>query len=207
MAPHLSEEELAATLPPGVPIVLLNTRGQERLHPTISLDNAAGATAVAEHLLALGRSQVLHLAGPPGNADAQERAQAFAARMAQGEGVALTTVQGDFSEQSGEAAVAALLKSNETFDAVFAANDNMAIGALQALRQAGRQVPEAVAVAGFDDIPMARHLGLTTVRVRIAELGESSLSELLDTIEGRGTPPASTLHPVELVVRTTTGQA
>ena len=206
MAPHLGEEELAATLPPGVPIVLLNTRGQEGRHPTISLDNAAGATAVAEHLLALGRKRVIHIAGPLGNADAQERAQAFAARLTQCEGVTLETVEGDFSEQSGEAAVATLLHSNQPFDAVFAANDNMAIGALQALRQAGRQVPEAVAVAGFDDIPMARHLGLTTVRVGIAELGEHSLSELLDTIEGRGAPPASTLHPVELVVRTTTGQ-
>ncbi len=207
MAPHLSEEELAATLPPGVPIVLLNTRGQQGRHPAISLDNAAGARAIAEHLLALDRKRVVHIAGPPGNADAQERAQAFAARVTEGHGVTLQTVEGDFSERSGEVAVTALLTSQEPFDAVFAANDNMAIGALQALRQAGRQVPEAVAVAGFDDIPMARHLGLTTVQVRIAELGEFGLSELLDTVEGRGMPPASTLHPVELVVRATTGQA
>jgi LacI family transcriptional regulator len=207
MAPHLSEEELAATLPPGVPIVLLNTRGPQGLHPAITLDNAAGATAVAEHMLALGHKRLVHIAGPPGNADAQERAQAFAARVAQCDGVTLTTVEGDFSEQSGDNAVAALLHSRQPFDAVLAANDNMAIGALQALRRAGLQVPEAVAVAGFDDIPMARHLGLTTVRVRIAELGEHGLSELLDTIEGRGAAPATTLHPVELVVRATTGQA
>ena len=72
-----------------------------------------------------------------------------------------------------------MLKSGETFDAVFAANDMMANGALQALQRAGVRVPEEVAVVGFDDIPLARHIGLTTVRVRIAELGERAIDRLM----------------------------
>lgn len=204
MAPHLTPEELAATLPRGMPVVLLNTHNQGDGHPTITLDNTAGATAVSEHLLALGRKRIVHIAGPPGNADAHERAAAFAARIAKQGDVLLEVIEGDFSEESGEAAVGTLLAGGRSFDAIFAANDNMAIGALLALRQAQRRVPEEVAVAGFDDIPMARHLGLTTVCVRIAELGARGLGELLEAVEGRGTS-SNGLHPVELVVRDTTG--
>ena len=116
------------------------------------------------------------------------------------DGLSVEIVQGDFSEQSGEAAIEALLKSGHEFDAVFAANDMMAIGALQALRQAGIRVPEDVAVVGFDDVPLARHLGLTTVRVRIAELGERALDRLVSMLAGAddrraGTPPAEARDP------------
>ena len=205
MAPHLDEEELAATLPPGVAVVLLNTRSTAASQPAITLDNRAGAAAVAEHLLSLGRKRIVHIAGPRENADAQERAAAFADVLAGHPGVQLETVQGDFSEESGQATAAMLLKAGRPFDAIFAANDNMAIGALQALRDNGLRVPEDVAVAGFDNVPMARHLDLTTVCVRIAALGEEGLSALLDMIEGKGAA-SDMLHPVELVVRGSTGR-
>jgi LacI family transcriptional regulator len=87
---------------------------------------------------------------------------------------------------------------------VFAANDMMACGALQALRRADLRVPDDVAVAGFDDVPLAGHLGLTTVRVRIAELGERALDRLLAMIEGGGDGATEELHSPELVVRSTT---
>ena len=206
MAPHLSEEELAETLPPGVAVVLLNTRSKAEGRTSITLDNAAGAREVAEHLLAQGRKRIVQIAGPLGNADAQERAEAFAAALEADGSVLLETVHGDFTEESGETATTALLAAGHSFDALFAANDNMALGALQALRKAGLQVPEQVAVAGFDDIPLARHVGLTTVRVHIADLGEQALTALIDSIEGSGAA-ASMVHPAELVVRRTTGQA
>jgi LacI family transcriptional regulator len=201
MAPHLSEEELASTLPPGVRVLLLNTRSSAGGHSGITLDNAAGAAAIAEHLIAAGRKRIVHIAGPAGNADAEERAAAFEAIVSRHPGVMLETVQGDFSEESGEAAAAALLAAGRSFDAIFAANDNMAIGALVALRRAEISVPEQVAVAGFDDIPLARHLDLTTVQVRIADLGARALAALLDDIEGPGTTAVNMIHPVELVVR------
>ena len=89
-------------------------------------------------------------------------------------------------------------------DAVFAANDMMALGCLQALRAAGIDVPGRIAVAGFDDVPLARYLGLTTIRVRIAEMGTRAVARLIDILEGKGTDPGPERHRAELVVRTTT---
>ena len=202
MAPHLNAEDLSAALPPGLPSILINTRDSSGSRAAIHLDNAAGARAVADHFEALGRKRVVHIAGPSGNIDADERTAAFCKACAD-RGLACEVLRGDFEEGSGQEAVEQLLKSEHSFDALFAGNDNMAIGALQALRSAGLRVPEDVVVAGFDDIPLARHLGLTTVRVRIAELGERALARLLATI-GREDRAGDELHAPELVVRSTT---
>ena len=204
MAPHVDDQELVDALPSGLPTLLINTRAPSAERAGIHLDNAAGARAVADHFLALGRRRIVHIAGPQGNIDAQERAEAFVERIAGEPDAMVEVMQGDFFEESGARAVETLLARGAEFDAIFAANDNMAIGALEALRDAGVTVPDAVAVAGFDDIPLARHLGLTTVRVRIAELGERALERLLSTLgrEGHG---GSELHTPELVVRGTTG--
>ena len=203
MAPHLSGNELSAALPAGTRTVLINTPIDGRQRPSIHLDNAAGACAVAKHLLALGRQRIVHICGPAGNIDARERADAFRKAIEEG-GAQIELVQGDFTEGSGEAAIDQLLRSGARFDAVFAANDMMASGALQALRRAGLRVPEDVAVAGFDDVPLASHLGLTTVRVRIAELGERALARLLAIVEGADDDNREELHSPELVVRSTT---
>jgi LacI family transcriptional regulator len=203
MAPHLEQEELARAMPGGLPAVLVNTRGHVGARSEIHLDNAAGTIAVVEHFVALGRKRLVHIAGPTANIDAQERAGAFRS-AAERLGVEFQLVQGDFEEESGAAAVRALLDHRQEFDAIFAANDNMAIGALDALRAARIKVPEDVALAGFDDIPLAHHLGLTTVRVRIAELGERALQRLL-MILADGDSGRSELHRPELVVRATTG--
>ena len=204
LAPHLSEDELAAALPGGTPAVLINTRDTVGGHPGVRLDNPAGARAVAEHLVALGHKRIVHIAGASGNIEAQERADAFRSAIEARDGVSVELVQGDFSEESGEAAIEALLRSGQQFDAVFAANDMMAIGALQALQKAGLRVPEDVAVVGFDDVPLARHLGLTTVRVRIAELGERALDRLVSMLAGGEDSNGQELHMPELVIRSTT---
>ncbi|HEX3423990.1 MAG TPA: LacI family DNA-binding transcriptional regulator [Sphingomicrobium sp.] len=202
MAPHLSAEDLSTGLPPGLPSILINTRDGSGSRPAIHLDNAAGARAVADHFAALGRRRIVHVAGPEGNIDADERSAAFSEACAN-QGLDCEIVRGDFEEGSGQRAVEQLVERGHRFDGLFAANDNMAIGALQALRSAGLDVPRDVVVAGFDDIPLARHLGLTTVRVRIAELGERALVRLLASI-GREDCPGDELHPPELVVRSTT---
>jgi len=202
MAPQLSEAELSEALPARLPTLLINTRTQEGGRPSIHLDNRAGARAVVEHLVSIGRKRLIHIAGPDGNIDAQERADAFRRACAANK-VGYEVVAGDFSEDSGTAAIGSLIARGAEFDAVFAANDNMAIAALHALRSAGIRVPEQVAVAGFDDIPLARHLGISTVRVRIAELGERALGRLIDLIAG-AEPGGDELHAPELVVRSTT---
>ncbi|HET7817446.1 MAG TPA: LacI family DNA-binding transcriptional regulator [Sphingomicrobium sp.] len=205
MAPHLSADELAAVLPPGLPAVLVNTSVSADGHPAIHLDNGAGAAAVADHLAGLGRRRIVYIGGPKGNIDAEQRVAAFTEALGRYPDVEVETVAGDFTQESGEAATDALLKSGHRFEALFAANDDMAIGAMQVLRRAGLRVPEDVAVAGFDDIPLARHVGLTTVRVRIAELGAKALARLFTMLEQRAEVPAHELHSPELVVRSTTG--
>jgi LacI family transcriptional regulator len=204
LAPHLSEDELAEALPAGTPAVLINTRDAFGGYPAVRLDNPAGARAVAQHLVDLGRRRIVHIAGATGNVEAQERADAFRSALEAQDDVSVELVQGDFSEESGESGIEALLKAGQTFDAVFAANDMMAIGALQALRRAGLRVPEDVAVVGFDDVPLARHLGLTTVRVRIAELGERALDRLVSMLSGAEDSKGQELHMPELVIRSTT---
>jgi LacI family transcriptional regulator len=201
MAPHLGADELSAALPKGLPSILINTRAGAGQHPSIHLDNAAGVRAVVDHLASLGRKRLAHIAGPADNIDAQEREAAFREAVA-AHGLEGRIVGGDFEMESGEAAIRRLLAEAIEFDAVFAANDNMAIGTLEALRAAGKRVPEAVAVVGFDDIPLARHMGITTVRVRIAELGERALQRLVDGFsKDQG---GDELHAPELVIRSTT---
>jgi LacI family transcriptional regulator len=205
MAPHLAADELSLALPPGVPSILINTRDGTGTRASIHLDNAAGVRAVVDHLLAIGRSRLVHIAGPAGNIDADERAAAFEEACSVHR-LDCVIVRGDFEEQSGADAVSQLLASSQRFDAIVAANDNMAIGALLALRSRGVPVPDEVSVAGFDDIPLARHLGITTVSVRIDELGERALTRLLATIAGAA-PGAPELHAPELVVRGSSTQA
>ena len=201
MAPHLSQGDLVAALPRGTPAILVNTPADD--HNGIRLDNAAGARAVAEHFLERGRTRIVHIAGAEGNMDARERLDAFRDALDEA-GVQLEIVQGDFTEESGEEAIRTLLESDVSFDAVFAANDMMASGALQALREAEVAVPGDVAVAGFDDIPLAKHIGLTTVRVRISELGERAVERLLAVLEGDAERAFQELHSPELIIRTTT---
>jgi LacI family transcriptional regulator len=201
MAPNLTAENLAGALPPGLPSVLINTRGVGATRPTIQLDNAAGVVAVVDHLATLGRKRLVHIAGPTGNIDADERAAAFRSAC-EARGLEGEILQGDFEQASGERAVAELIENGHEFEGIFAGNDNMAIGALQALQAAGKSVPTDVAVVGFDDIPLARHLGLTTVRVRIAELGERALARLLSSMS-KADGGDEELHPPELVVRNT----
>jgi LacI family transcriptional regulator len=203
MAPHLEDEQFATALPRGTPAVLVNTRTNVGDRPSIHLDNAAGASAVADHFVSIGRRRIVHIAGPMGNIDAEERAEAFKIALKQHPDVQFETVQGNFHEESGIAAAETLIRTGQRFDAIFAGNDMMAIGALESLRRAGLKVPEDVAVAGFDDVPLASHLGLTTVRVRMAELGERAIERLILMLEGED-GGADELHTPELVVRTST---
>ncbi len=203
MAPHVDAAALAAALPSSMPIVLVNTQGADGQRPVIGLDNVAGAEAVVDHLVETGRRRLVHIAGPQGNVDAAGRAEGFRRAVAR-HGVEGEILQGNFDEASGEAAGHQLLASQVAWDAVFAANDMMAIGCLHALRTSGVDVPGRIAVAGFDDVPLARYLSLTTMRVHIAEIGARAVARLLGAIESRPDGRGHELHAPELVVRATT---
>jgi LacI family transcriptional regulator len=120
-------------------------------------------------------------------------------------GVEPVVIEGDFREASGSTAVELLRSRGVEFDGIVAANDMMALGVMAALREADIAVPRAVAVTGFDDVPLARYLGLTTVRVPIADMGARAVARLIDALDD--TPLTDDVETVdtELVVRTTTG--
>jgi LacI family transcriptional regulator len=194
----------------GCPVVLLGPGGETHDFDTVSLANFDGAYALVRHLQRLGHRRIATLSGPPGNRDAQQRLEGYRAAMREA-GVAHTRsleVRGDFTEASGYQAVAALLAISPRPSAVFVANDVMAVGALGALREAGVRVPADLAVAGFDDIALARHLTppLTTVHVDAYQLGERALQRLLRRDPGEPAPSRShEVLPTWLVVRASCG--
>ena len=202
MAPHLDADAVEHALPPRLPAVLLNAHGNVRSHSSFGIDNRRGVADIVGHFREAGRERVVHIAGPAGNVDAEERCIAFEEAMRGWKpGEEPVVLRGDYSEESGAEAVRRLIELKAPIDAIFAANDMMAIGALDELRANGVTVPQQVAVAGFDDVPISRHLGLTTARVRIDELGASAIARLIDEIEGGEYQPIKQLHPPQLMVR------
>jgi LacI family transcriptional regulator len=200
---------LTDNLPQALPTVLINTYLPEQDHPVLSIDDHAGAMAMTRHLLEVGHRRIAFIAGPDLNFDARERLRGFRdALSAFGAGAEGIELPGDFDEASGHRAGQELLAAGALPDAVFAANDMMALGCLYALGQAGVRVPADVALAGFDDIPLARfvHPSLTTMQVSIAELGDKAATRLLQLMDGNNTETAGdkqTLVPT-LIVRDST---
>ena len=174
----------------------------------IGIDNHAGARAMVAHLASLGCRRIAFVSGPKGNREAAERLRGYRDALAELLPQARPEVlQGDFREASGEQAVRALLAGSSLPDAVFAANDMMALGCLSAFNAAGLKVPADIAVAGFDDIPLAHYVppGLTTMRVDIAGLGADAMRRLLAPVDDQA--QAEGLRTPQLVVRGSTGGA
>jgi len=192
------------------PVVLLGPGGETHDFDTVALANYEGAYAVVRHLQRLGHRRIATLTGPPGNRDAQQRLEGYRAAMREG-GVAHTRgleVRGDFTEPAGYQGAQAVLKMKPLPSALFVANDVMAVGALGAFREAGLRLPRDMAVAGFDDIALARHLTppLTTVHVDAYQLGERALQRLLRRDAGEPAPGRShEVLPTWLVVRASCG--
>ncbi len=176
----------AATLEASLPVVMLNCRVDGDAFDSITIDNYGGAHAMVRHLIGLGHRRIALIRGAPRNQDASERLRGYREAMMQlgGEWSPELELPGDFTEESGHNAVQQLLATTPRPTAVFASNDSMAIGALSALGEAGLRVPGDIALAGFDDIPIARFMmpPLTSVHVPIAELGVLGMKRLLDAL-------------------------
>ena len=196
---------LRDNLVPTMPTVLMNTGLAADGHACVGVDNYGGARSMMRHLLEAGHRRIAFIAGPEDNFDARERLRGYTEAMADAlPGEAIRVLPGDFDEASGHRAGQSLLAGGNLPDAVFAANDMMALGCLFALNQAGIRVPDQVALAGFDDIPLSRyvHPALTTMRVEIAELGGRAIACLLDQDEPDPTAPGEqVLLAPRLVVR------
>ncbi len=209
LSPHVDEAFLRTNLPESVPAVLLNSPLQSDQYAVLNIDNVAGARAMTRHLLECGHASIAFIAGPENNFDAQQRDAGYREAMATFAPKAkVCVVAGDFSEESGHQAARQLLARKSRPRAVFAANDMMAVGCLRACAEAGVRVPDDIALAGFDDIPIARYVApaLTTVRVRIADLGRSALERVALAIQKHG--PASAAAQTlgcEIVIRNTCG--
>jgi len=199
IAPQESAAAGLLQVPPDVPIVATEA-GPPGAMPLVAVDQRAGARLATEHLLQLGHRTVWHVAGPPDWLEAADRIHGWRAALDAAGAVAPPPLPGDWSARAGYGTAEMLA----TATAVFAGNDQMALGLLRALHELGRHVPEDISVVGFDDIPEAAYFTppLTTVRQRFDEIGARALRLLLERIEG-GPAGSETVAP-ELVVRSST---
>lgn len=205
------DETAVPNLAARFPVVLLSAPIGPNGFDVITVANYEGAYAMVCHFLELGHRRIAIIKGIEGNADAAERLRGYRGALASaGLASAAIEVAGNFDEESGFRAVRELLRRDAQPTAIFAANDAMAIGALSALREAGLRIPDDVALAGFDDIPMARYMdpALSTVHVDISALGEHATLRLLAAVrdKDRHEHRAETL-PTTLVLRRSCGAA
>ncbi|MGX1564352.1 LacI family DNA-binding transcriptional regulator [Streptomyces sp. NPDC055506] len=190
----------------GTPLVVLESPLDDDT-PLVTGDSRTGARKATEHLLGLGHATVWHIAGPTGWTSADHRLASWQATLQAAGADVPAPLVGDWGADSGYELGRRLARRQEV-TAVFASNDQMALGLLHALHESGRSVPGEVSVVGYDDIPEAAHLlpPLTTVRTDFAEIGTRSLRLLLDRIDGPGERPrVDSLVPVDLVVRASSG--
>ena len=197
-SPHL--EEISRE---GVPIVFLDRYVRELHAPVVRADGRRAVDDLVEYLVELGHERLAIITGPPETVPGGERLEAFldgAERRGAAVGPDRIKV-GDFRRESGARAMRELLDLDEPPTAVFAANNLMALGALQTLRRAGVQVPEEISFASFDDVSWFELVDppVTAIAQPVAELGALAARTLLDLVEGR--EPESVVLEAELVVR------
>ncbi|MDN5796589.1 MAG: LacI family DNA-binding transcriptional regulator [Intrasporangium sp.] len=203
IAGHDEALEVARSRSGRTPFVIVEgdlSRGRR----TVGVDNVAGARMVTRHLLDLGHVEIAHVTGPLDWAESRARAEGWRAEMLAIGLRPMEPLVGDWSAASGyEAGLVLAAESDVT--AVFAANDQMAIGILRALHESGRAVPEDVSVVGFDDVPEAGYLipPLTTVRQDFSAIGRSAIAMLTAAISGDADHVPSLIDP-ELIVRAST---
>jgi LacI family transcriptional regulator len=189
MSPHIDAETLNENLPRTLPVLLLDCRVESNGFDSLNIDNEAGAAAMTKHLIGHGHRRIAIIKGTDGNVDAAERWRGYCAAMQAG-GLPpddRLQVAGDFTEASGYDAARALLAVSPRPTAIFACNDSMAIGALSALRDEEIQIPEQMALAGFDDVPVGSYLspGLSSVHVGINNLGIKAIETVLHAVRNK----------------------
>jgi LacI family transcriptional regulator len=202
MSPYAASPVVSDDVAPGLPVVLINSQDPGEGALSLGIANYEGTRAMMAHLISSGHRRIAFIAGPEDNFDAYQRLRGYQDAMAE-LGVQEWVLPGAFDEASGHRAGRALLESGDRPDAVFAANDMMALGCLFAFSQSGVRVPEQVAIAGFDDIPLAGFVypGLTTMRVDISGLGAAAARMLLARLGKQEPLPTPAPLVPQLVVR------
>ncbi|MBB6627793.1 LacI family DNA-binding transcriptional regulator [Nocardioides sp. KIGAM211] len=204
LVPHETAVRVAGSERLDVPVVVLEGGGRTDTS-CVTIDNEEGARLATRHLLELGHETVVHVAGPTDWTESGARVRGWREELlAQGRPVPPLRWAGDWSARSGHAAGRALAREPDV-TAVFAANDQMALGLVAALADAGRSVPGDVSVVGFDDLPEAPFFQppLTTVRQDFGELGRRAVAMVTELVHG-SEPSVFRPVPTSLVVRAST---
>jgi LacI family transcriptional regulator len=195
---HLQEQ-----LPPSTPpVIFLKAEPSERFQ-SIGIDNVDAARVATLHLLALGRTRIAHLAGPLEWREARDRRDGWLEALAEAGIEPGPMAVGDWTSASGATAFAQILEADPAVDALFAASDQMALGAMHVANERGIRIPEQLAVVGFDGIPEAAEFtpSLTTIRQPLQEIGRLAVEELVASFGTEAGPEARTITlPTELVL-------
>lgn len=207
MSPHAGVDVLAANLPTSLPVLLLDSDTPGPEMSNLRVDNYGGARSMVRHLVESGYRRIAFVAGREPHFNARERLRGY--RDAIGEllpDAQAWVVSGNFDVASGHRAGCDLLTASERPDAVFAANDMMALGCMSAFHQAGLKIPSDIAVAGFNDSAMSVHAypPLTTMRVDVSGFGAHALHLLLDHPPGGRLSWSTQVLTPELLVRDST---
>jgi LacI family repressor for deo operon, udp, cdd, tsx, nupC, and nupG len=174
------------------------------------VDNTSAAKEAVEYLMTLGHRNIAFVTGPMDSPISIDRDQGYEQALQFGglkRDRKLTAI-GDFSVESGIRAVETLLAQDQHFTAVFCSNDEMAIGALQAIKSKGLRVPDDISIVGFDDIRFARYMDppLTTVAQPKDELGREAMNMLIEILRGNDVPARKRILPTQLVIRGSTAR-
>lgn len=202
--PHSGIFETLVSLNLGLPVVAIGATGENRLSG-VAIDQTAGARQAVEYLISLGHQHIGHVAGPAGWVDTQARIEGWRTALAQAGLPEGPLFEGDWSAGSGFRAGQEIMRDAHV-SAIFAGNDQMALGLLRAFGEAGINVPGDVSVVGFDDWPESEFFlpPLTTVRQNFQELGKRCVHILLAELDGGARGGADVEVVPELVVRGTT---
>lgn len=207
MTPDVRRERLFDALSSGLPAVMINCLAPPPGIASVGIDNDEAARTMTRHIVASGYRRVAFVSGPRHNRDSQERLDGFRAAIAEATGERdPIIIPGDYSEGSGADAAHLLLAGRLPVDAIFCANDIMAIGCCSVLAEAGIAIGEQIGVAGFDDIPIAQYVApsLTTMNARTAELGATAASKLIAILAGGVEEIGATKLSPQLVERDST---
>jgi len=206
----LPDKEIIRLHKNDLPVVLVQRPSPAGLQiPCVTIENRCSARNLIDHLIEVhGYRHIAFLAGPEDHEDANQRELGYRESLA-AHGIPFDPklkANGRFKWQASHEAVEAWLQDGVEFDAIFACDDQSAVGAISAVRQAGLSVPEDIAVVGFDDSEISRYLSppLTTVRVPIMEIGRAATLQLINLIQGN-VPVFSKEFATELVIRRSCG--
>ncbi|HEY6634149.1 MAG TPA: LacI family DNA-binding transcriptional regulator [Acidimicrobiia bacterium] len=204
---HAVDRIKAVLLDRREPVVFVKAGVSDR-HSSVLVDNAAAIGDVVDHLVSIGRTRIAHISGPANWHEARDRRMGWQKALEK-HGLDADpglSQEGDWTPESGAVAMSALLDRVPDLDAVVAANDRMALGAMHVLRGKGLRIPEDVAVTGFDDIEEAAWFAppLTSVEQPLAEMGRQAVRRLLAEYEGVATAPEAIPLRAELMIREST---